>query len=75
MAWQQICKVRKPPELLPAGKLLSYIAQVFEAKLRSDAACDREGRPRPPFPQLALFTLQRNKPKFLSVTPPTPKGI
>ena len=22
-----------------------------------------------------LFTLQRNKPKFLSVVPPTPKGI
>ncbi len=39
-----------------------YISAIFEAKLVSDAACDREGRRRPPFTQLAHFTLQSTPP-------------
>ena len=35
--------------LLPAARLLALIASVFEAKLVSDAACEREGRRKPPF--------------------------
>ena len=57
-AWAALCKVRSAPVLLPAARLLALITQVYEAKMVSDAACEKEGRPKPPFEQLCHFTLQ-----------------
>ena len=57
-AWAALCKVSSAPVLLPAARLLALITQVYEAKMVSDAACEKEGRPKPPFEQLCHFTLQ-----------------
>jgi len=56
--WAPLCKVSSAPVLLPAARLLALISQIYEAKMVSDAACEKEKRPKPPFEQLAHFTLQ-----------------
>ena len=56
------------PELLPASTVYAAIATIYEAKMLSDSACDKHGRPRASLPQIAIHALQRQ----VSGAPPAP---